>query len=370
MNRISIWMKQHWSTLAIAVGATLAVGGAGWLGVQNNLAQQTAAIVVPPTVTVDRGEVVLSVAAPGTSISTHEVQIVMPAVGSLTELPVQIGDRVAKDQLLAKLDDLSKAQAQIALKEAREAYQKAANYLEYLQTSQKVPQTETRLFLQQTRDGWRYTTRMKSFKGPAPEDWIIDAENDRALKKAAYENAQATLEQMDLKAPLDGIVLEVSAQVGQTISPGTVLFTLMDPNAIQVRATVVEEDLPLLQVGQPVNLFFDALPEKGVTGTLDRIVPRRDSDTQAIYPVYILLDQVPDYLADGMTVDASIVIEKQSDVLRLPRAVVHAHSDGTAEVDVWSNGQMEHRTVRVGLRGDSFVEITSGLDEGEAVVAQ
>ena len=365
-------MKQHWTTLTIAVGATLAVGGAGWLGLQNNLTPQAATVVTPPTVIVDRGEVVLSVAAPGYSISTNEVQITMPAAGSLTKIHVHIGDRVSEGQLLAELDEGAKAQAQIALKEMREAYEKAANYLEYLQTSQKVPQTQTRLFLQQTRDGWRYTTKTKPFKGPAPEDWIIEAANDLALKSAQFEAAQATFDNMELKAPFDGIVLEVSAQVGQSIGQGTALMTLMDPNAIQVRATVVEEDLPLLRAGQAVNLFFDALPETNITGTLDRIVPHRDADTQtqAVYPVYILLDQIPEFLAEGMTVDASIVIENQSDVLRLPRALVHAHSDGTGEVDVWLNGQTEQRTVQVGLRGDSFVEILSGLDEGEAVVAQ
>ena len=70
-----------------------------------------------------------------------------------------------------------------------------------------------------------------------------------------------------------------------------------------------------------------------------------------------------------MTADGSIVIAQQSNVLRLPRAVVHAHWDGTANVDVWDGEQVTTHSVRVGLRGDSYVEILSGLAEGDQVVA-
>jgi HlyD family secretion protein len=71
-----------------------------------------------------------------------------------------------------------------------------------------------------------------------------------------------------------------------------------------------------------------------------------------------------------MTVDASIVIAKQSNVLRLPRALVRARSDGTAQVRVWVGDHTEDRTVKVGLRGDQYVEIVDGLSEGEQVVSR
>src|SRR5439155_1547137 len=135
------------------------------------------------------------------------------------------------------------------------------------------------------------------------------------------------LDSLDIRAPFAGVVLSLAAQAGQTVEPGTALVTLMDPAALQVRGTVIEEDLPLVQRGQPVDLFLDALPDANVTGKVDRVVPQRDSDTQAIFPIYITLDRVPPGLAAGMTVDASIVIAKQANVLRLPRAVVHAHSN-------------------------------------------
>ncbi len=144
--------------------------------------------------------------------------------------------------------------------------------------------------------------------------------------------AQADLDNLELKAPMDGVILEVPGKIGQAVSPGEELVRLTDPKALEVRSTVVEEDLPQVQTGQIAQLFFDALPDDVISGIVSRLVPERASDTQAIYPIYITLNKIPDNLIPGMTVDASIVIAQKLGVLRLPRAVVHAHSDGTAEV--------------------------------------
>jgi HlyD family secretion protein len=82
------------------------------------------------------------------------------------------------------------AQAVIDLKDAQEKYNDAADYLTYLQNEKKIPQTETRSYLQQTPRGYQYVYKTKSFKGPATEDMLTDAENDLALKKAKLEDAQ------------------------------------------------------------------------------------------------------------------------------------------------------------------------------------
>ena len=77
---------------------------------------------------------------------------------------------------------------------------------------------------------------------------------------------------------------------------------------------------------------------------------------------------LPQGLIAGMTVDASVVVDTRSDVLRLPRELVRVRSDNTAQIKVWNGQQIEQRTITVGLRGDSFVEVLDGLREGEQVV--
>jgi RND family efflux transporter MFP subunit len=192
---------------------------------------------------------------------------------------------------------------------------------------------------------------------------------DQAL--LTLEQARADLEAVVLRAPFDGVVAAVHGVAGDQISAGASLITLLDPAAVEAQVTVIEEDLPLVEVGQPVEVFFDARPDAAVQGRVARIVPQREPGSdRPLYPVYVALDQLPEKLAPGMTVDCSIVIARRADVLCLPRALVRARSDGTAKVEVWANGQVEERTIQVGLRGDVYVEILDGLREGEQVVAQ
>jgi len=192
---------------------------------------------------------------------------------------------------------------------------------------------------------------------------------DQAL--LAREQARAELDAAVLRAPFDGVVVAVHAAPGDQIAAGRDVVTLLDPTAVEAKVTVIEEDLPLIEAGQPVELFFDASPDAQVQGLVARIVPQRESvSDRPLYPVYIALDALPDGLYPGMTVDAAIVIAGRSGVLQLPRALVRARSDGTAEVEVWADGRIETRPVQVGLRGDVYVEILDGLREGEQVVGQ
>lgn len=191
------------------------------------------------------------------------------------------------------------------------------------------------------------------------------------LLELAVEKAQADLEAATLVAPLDGVVLEVRARPAETVAQGAELIALTDPAAVEARTTVIEEDLSLVQVGQPTELFFDARPEAAVGGKVTRIVPQRVAgEARPLYHVYVALEKSPEGLLPGMTVDASIVIAQRTDALRLPRALVRAGSDETAQVEVWADGHTQKRTVQVGLRGDVYVEILDGLREGEQVVGQ
>ncbi len=205
---------------------------------------------------------------------------------------------------------------------------------------------------------------------PNAHDIAMD-QADVDAAQVAVNQAQDNLNRAKLVDPFDGVVQDVRAKEGDTVSAGAPLVQLSDLKALEARSTVTEEDYPLTRVGQTAQLFFDSQPDLVVTGKVTEIVPLRDaSSTSPVYPVYIALDNVPDGLAPGMTVDGSILIAKRANVLRLPRALVHARSDGTAQVQVWANGRSETRTIKTGLRGDQYAEILSGLSEGELVISR
>lgn len=199
---------------------------------------------------------------------------------------------------------------------------------------------------------------------------LIAAQADLESARLSLEAARRQLAQATLIAPYDGIVAAVNHQAGDAINANAPLFTLIDPKALEVEAEVGEKDLPLVQIGQVGQLLFDARPDLIATGHVERSVPDRQSGSSALYPVYLTFDTLPDGLAADMSVDISITIAGKSNVLRLPRSLVRAKADNTAQVNVWVGDHGEPRSITIGLRGDVYVEVVQGLNEGDLVVSQ
>jgi RND family efflux transporter MFP subunit len=209
------------------------------------------------------------------------------------------------------------------------------------------------------------------YKGYADSETIEEADNNLALKKAELDAAQTALDNMELKAPFSGVVIDVAALAGLPKKAGDVLFKIIDPKALEIVANVTEEDYPLLSVGLSAEIFFDARADVTAQGKVSSIIPLRiEGSDSPLYNIYITLEEVPDGLADGMTADTAITIAKREGVLCLPRAVVRASGGDSTIVKVWDGVQETERELTIGLRGDTYVEIVSGLNEGEQVVTR
>jgi multidrug resistance efflux pump len=221
------------------------------------------------------------------------------------------------------------AQAVIDLKDAKEDFDKADDYLQYLLDSKKVPQTETRSYLVQTWKGYEYRYKTKSFKGPAPQDWITEAENDLALKKArldeaqrAYDRlkdgvdseqlailearlnaAQAKVSAFSVIAPFDGVVADLPAKAGSSINAGQVAVTVADFSDWLVKTTdLTEIDVVQLEEGQPVVVTLDAIPDVELKGTILSIGQTfAENQGDVTYEVTILLDDTHPAMRWGMT---------------------------------------------------------------------
>ncbi|MEO7838791.1 MAG: HlyD family efflux transporter periplasmic adaptor subunit [Anaerolineales bacterium] len=234
----------------------------------------------------------------------------------------------AWDDLL-KSRDADFALAVIDLKDAQEAYDKADDYLLYLQNSKKVPQTENRLFLIQTSRGYEYQSKTKNFKGPAPADWIIEAENDLALKRADLEKAQRTYDRVkdgpdadqlpllearldaakagiaafEVIAPFDGVVAELNAKTGSSINAGEIAVTIADTsNWIVVTTDVTEIDVVNLKEGQLVTVTLDAIPDVKLKGEIFSIGQSfSENQGDIVYEVTVLLTDTNPAMRWGMT---------------------------------------------------------------------
>jgi HlyD family secretion protein len=240
----------------------------------------------------------------------------------------------AEQALIALKNSAGKdlAQVVIDLKESKEEYDKAQNYLKYLQTSHTIWQTETRRVLAQTSGGYKYRTSTRSFRAPVPEDWIIDAENDLAVKKARMEEFQRTYDRLkdgvdkdqlavlearlqaakaglaafSVIAPFDGVVAKMNAKIGSSINAGETAVTVADFSQWLVKTTdLTEIDVVKLTEGQPVVVTFDALPDVELNGEI-RSIGQNYSENQGdiVYKVTIFLRESHPAMRWGMTAAA------------------------------------------------------------------
>jgi multidrug efflux pump subunit AcrA (membrane-fusion protein) len=384
----------------IVVGL-LIVSGAGYYGFQTT--QEPTATPAPQTVSVEICDVEQSVTAPGSLVNVDLASVNMPATGKLSSISVRVGDTVKKGQTLAELDDVAKSEAQLAFIEAQEELstaQKNRTAMDYPRaTDAFIKDYKQKIRYQKQRVGLladKYdsaigseakasalmelsnaqtelstmNTNLNWYMGHPSDEDLANADSTLAVAQAKYDAAKAVLDSLAIKAPFDGVILESNAELGVTINAEKTLFKVGDPKALEVEANITEEDFPVVSVGQEVDLFFDARSDLTVAGRLDRIIPIRIEGDSPRYHIYITLNEVPDGLADGMTADASITITKREGVLCLPRSIVRASGVDQVTLKIWNGTSEETREVTVGLRGDSDVEILSGLNVGDLVVIQ
>jgi HlyD family secretion protein len=298
-----------------------------------------------------------SIIAEGRLEPVRFAEIAFTASGVVSQVLVQEGQPVQSGEVIVQLGDASDtnyaaaqlelanaqqalndlqnaagsdlAQAVIDLKDATEEYNDAVDYLDYLQDSQKIPQTETRRFLVQTWKGYEFRTKNKTFKGPAPQDWIIEAENDLALKKAQMDDAQKRYDRLkdgidseqlailearlnaakagvaafSVVAPFDGVVADLQAKAGSSINAGEIAVTVADFSEWLVKTTdLTEIDVVNLSEGQPVLVTLDALPDAELKGEILSIGQSyAENQGDIVYEVTLLLNETHPAMRWGMT---------------------------------------------------------------------
>lgn len=395
-------MQKIGLVLLVLLGIVV-IGAAGYFGFQSSPMQALPTIQAPQTVAVTTCDVEQTVTAPGLLVNTSETSIKMPVTGRLEEVLVQPGDTVRAGQPLAELDAVARTEAQANLLEARQVLESAKSirtsmdhgrateaYLKKLQTQIDVAKKTVAIMNSLYKEAENADTRAQAlinlsnaqsnldkliadynwYTGKASDDDKAGADTRLELAKARYDAAQAALDSLKIIAPFDGVILESSATLGATFPADADLFRIANPKALEVKANVTEEDYPLLAPGMESGLFFDARADVTIQGKVERIVPKRIAGDRPLYNIYISLNEVPDGLVEGMTSDAAVTIAKRAGVLCLPRAVVRASGGSKAAVKVWDGLQSITRQIEVGLRGDAYVEILTGLKEGEQVVTK
>ena len=172
------------------------------------------------------------------------------------------------------------------------------------------------------------------------------------------------IEDLELKAPIDGVVLRRDGEVGEIagIGDSEALIWVGKEKPLQVVAEINEDDIANVRAGQAVLLRHESHASQQLTATLSRITPQGDPDTKTFRAYLTLPDDTP--LMIGMSVEANIVVRDKEDALLLPAEAV---SD--KKVQLVQDNRIVLTEVITGIRGVRFIEIVDGVSEGAMAVS-
>jgi HlyD family secretion protein len=340
-------------------------GGAYWFwkhrapaGNGNRLATR------PTTAPVIQTNISFAVNAAGEITPAEQVSVRPEINGRIETLPVDLGDRVKKGDLLFKLDDAELQQ------------QRASNLTDI---------ERAKLELEKADRDFKRAQRLLADK-LISQELFDDTRTAYQLAKNALERSQRELAiieerltKTEVRAPFDCTVLTRPVSIGQAVSGsggvsgGTEVLTIADLTAMVINAHVNQADVPRLKVAQRVEVTVEAVPGLTVTGVVERIAPQATIKNNIKgYAARILLKNVDPRVRPGMTANVKIPVASAANVTAVPLAAVFTEKNpdtGQYErfVYVQKNGGFEKRNVRVGVTDYFFAEIQDGLAAGEIV---
>ena len=169
---------------------------------------------------------------------------------------------------------------------------------------------------------------------------------------------------LELKSPVDGIVLRRDGEVGEVAGTAVndVLLWVGQPKPLRVVAEVNEEDIGKVSEGQKALLRHDGFDDGALEATVQSLTPKGDPKTKTFRAYLALPSDTP--LMIGMSIEANIIVREASGVTLVPADAI---DDG--KMQVVEDGRAIHRAVDIGIRGSRMVEIRSGLNAGEEVLS-
>jgi RND family efflux transporter MFP subunit len=313
--------------LAIAI-LLIAAGGGGYYAWTNFIHVETVTTAVATQAPVSE-----AIYGTGTVEPARWAKVVPLQRRRLVDLCTCEGQQVKAGQVLGRMDD---AEERSALSELQISFQQAQRDLDRAEKDR----TKSDLAQKEYEQRWTQAEEYKS-------------------RIAAQ---QVRIDQLVLRAPLDGMVLRRDGEVGEIAGPTDVLFWVGPPLPMQVVAEVNEEEINRLAVGQKAFLRSEAFPGQALRASVSQITPKGDP-TRKTFRIYLLLPtDTP--LRIGMSVEANIIVREKPSAIVVPTEAVAGDM-----VQVISDGQIARVPVKVGIRGSRNVEIIGDVARGTAVLS-
>jgi len=368
------------------------------------------------TAKVERGNLTATIGATGTVRARQTAVLIWQAAGTVDTVNVKVGDNIPADFVMAylaktslpqsvimaeadlvdaqkALDDLlnsttAQAESVVALREAQEAYDKAANWREELNGKIDIKEIHYKKIFGRT------VPVLKEYRGFASEETIAKADEDLALAQAKVDDAQrefdrlhngnmpefaaaqarvdaaqATLNLARMIAPFAGTVTESYPLPGDQVAAGATAFRVDNLSSLLVDVEVSEVDINSVSIGQPVALSFDAILGKEYHGQVVEVAQTGTSVQGVVnFKVTVELTDADPDVKPGMTAAVNIVVNEMQDVVLVPNRAVRL-VDGERVVYLLVDDQPVKTEIRLGPSSDTVSVVAGGdIKEGDTVV--
>ena len=349
--------------------------GAGWWYYQQRYSQPK----IPPylTAAVTRGEIESSVLASGSLEAAKQVDVGAQVSGEISTLSVKIGDAVKAGDPIAEID----ASTQINSKNTAQAQ------LQSQEAGLKSAQAALNE-AQQTYDRQRALLR----RGAVAKETVEKASAALQSAKASVEQAKAAVETSRIEvnnaglnlghtsvtAPIDGTVIAVLVEQGQTVNAVQEVPTLVkiaQTNTMMVKPEIAEADISKVRPGMPAYFSLLGNPSQRFNSTLKSVDPAplnisnnsKSNDGAVYYYGKMDVDNPDNLLRIGMTANVTIITAQAQDALLVPLTAIEPNEQGQDSVQVLVNGEPQSRRVTIGIEDGVNAQVLDGLKEGDEV---
>lgn len=310
-------------------------------------------LVGPENVTVVRAEPIRSGPAISGSLAPERVATLRAEMsGAVLQTYAEAGQRVTRGQALAQLDATvlrdQALSARSAVTTAQSSYDIARRDVQRSEALEKAGAIAER-DLERSRNA------------------LLSSQAQLATARAQLANFQKQLDKASVQAPFAGIVAERQANAGDVVSPGTALFTVVDPGSMQLEANVPAEALSQVRVGMPIEFKVNGYQSRSFTGRITRVNPVADPTTRQVH-LTASIPNAGNTLVGGLFAEGRVSTESRTAPMVAQSAVDERGLRPT--VIRLRNGKIEKVEVGLGIRDAAAeaVEITSGLAAGDTVL--
>lgn len=352
--------RKEWMglSLALAAAALLIVAGCGKGGGSDEGGGDNASMVAEVTVVkVSRADIhqVITLSGNVIALPNEDVKVSALVSGRITTLNVSEGDRVTKGEVLATLDDSTYQQQ----------YQQAqATLLQAQATLKNAQQTATR---NQTLFSRGIVARADL---ETAQTQLAVAQATEQQDRAAEQLAHLQLERTKITSPLTGVVAKRFAGIGEQVD-GTAaqpIVEVADIAQLDFAGNLPADYLGKIHVGESLPVTSDALPGKTFNGRVVAIAPAVDPSTN-VGGVRIRIANPGGALKLGMFLTAQVQVETHKNALVVPAEAVYRDEDGKPQVYIVNGDTAKASDVTLGIQNSGRTEILDGVKDGDTIVA-